>query len=202
MSYSIRRSLLLLLLTLFGAAGALFAAESALSIKPLTEKKVSVLPPGDLYWVVEKFASRADAEKEAELEPLIGELDGSWWRFTLGPKGKPDMPKVAEIGPIPRIQASEYLLRINVASGKPGSVTPIHIHPGSEAFYVLRGQQLIRSVKGQLVVSAGQSEPGFGANLPMQVSSNGSSELRALVMFVVDAKQPFSSPACFPETKQ
>ena len=202
MSFSIRQSLFLLLLALFGTAVTLFAAEPALSIKPLTEKKVNALPPGDLYWIVEKFASRTDAEKEAGPESLIGELDGSWWRFTLGPKGKQDRPKVAEIGPIPRIQATDYLLRINVASGKPGSATPIHTHPGSEAFYVLRGQQLIRSVKGQLVVSAGHAEPGFGANLPMQVSSNGSSDLRALVMFVVDANQPFSSPACFPETKQ
>jgi hypothetical protein len=32
----------------------------------------------------------------------------------------------------------------------------------------------------------------------MQVSSSGSTDLHALVMFVVDATKPFSSPAAFP----
>jgi hypothetical protein len=34
--------------------------------------------------------------------------------------------------------------------------------------------------------------------MPMQVSSSGSTDLHALVMFVVDAAKPFSSPAKFP----
>jgi hypothetical protein len=32
----------------------------------------------------------------------------------------------------------------------------------------------------------------------MQVSSTGSVDLQSLVMFVVDASKPFSSPATFP----
>jgi len=44
-------------------------------------------------------------------------------------------------------------------------------------------------------VEAGQGEPGKTAGAAMQVSSSGSTELHALVMFVVDANKPFSSPA-------
>ena len=33
----------------------------------------------------------------------------------------------------------------------------------------------------------GQAEAGHGADMPMQVSSSGSTDLHALVMFVVDA---------------
>src|SRR5262249_9783765 len=47
-------------------------------------------------------------------------------------------------------------------------------------------------------ISAGQSMPGHPPNTPMQVSSSGTSELSALVMFVNDATKPFSSPAVFP----
>jgi hypothetical protein len=32
----------------------------------------------------------------------------------------------------------------------------------------------------------------------MEVSSSGSSDLNALVMFIVDATQPFSAPATMP----
>jgi hypothetical protein len=47
-------------------------------------------------------------------------------------------------------------------------------------------------------IAAGSSETGQGADTPMQVSSSGASDLHSLVMFVVDADKPFSSPAKFP----
>ena len=37
-----------------------------------------------------------------------------------------------------------------------------------------------------------------GADVPMQVSSSGATDLHALVMFVVDATRPFPSPATIP----
>jgi hypothetical protein len=98
----------------------------------------------------------------------------------------------------PLINAKTYLLRINDASGPPGSITRIHSHPGSEAFFVLSGQQSIRSATKVLRVSEGHSEPGQGAENAMEVSSTGTAELHALVMFVVDADKPFSSPAKLP----
>jgi quercetin dioxygenase-like cupin family protein len=95
------------------------------------------------------------------------------------------------------VVATQYLLRINEASGPPGSITPVHTHPGSEAFYVLSGEQTIRTSHGVMRVQVGQAETGHGADVPMQVSSTGSTDLHALVMFVVDADKPFSSPAKF-----
>jgi len=74
----------------------------------------------------------------------------------------------------------------------------VHTHPGSEAFFVLAGEQSIRSPHGTMRVKVGQPEAGHGAEMPMQVSSSGSTDLHALVMFVVDATKPFSSPATFP----
>ena len=47
-------------------------------------------------------------------------------------------------------------------------------------------------------MQAGHVEPGHGAGMAMQVSSSGASDLHALVMFVVDADKPFSSPAALP----
>jgi hypothetical protein len=47
-------------------------------------------------------------------------------------------------------------------------------------------------------VAAGKAEAGHGADTPMQASSSGSEDLRALIMFVVDASKPFSRPATMP----
>jgi hypothetical protein len=173
------------------------AAQPALVIKPLAEKKVTALPPGPLFWRLETFATVAQAQAAAGATALVAESGGKAWLFTLGPAGasSPGGSKVAEVGPLPPVVASQYLLRINEATGPPGSVTPVHSHPGSEAFYVLAGEQSIRTAHGTIRVGIGKPETGRGADQPMQVSSSGSNDLHALVMFVVDATRPFSSPA-------
>ena len=175
-------------------------AQQSLTIKPLAEKKVVELPAGPLFWRIENFNSLAQAQAAAGPWSLAAESAGTVWLFTLGsPAGSSaGGTKVGEVGPIPRVTAGQYLLRINEASGPPGSITPVHTHPGSEAFFVLRGEQSIRSSHGEMRVKAGQPAAGHSADIPMQVSSSGSTDLHALVMFVVDATKPFSSPANFP----
>jgi hypothetical protein len=174
--------------------------QQPLVIKPLAEKKVAELPAGPLSWRIENFDALSQAQAAAGPWSLVAESAGKVWLFTLGPAGgsSPGGTKVTEVGPIPRVVAPQLLLRINEASGAPGSITPVHTHPGSEAFFVLAGEQSIRSQHGVMRVKAGQAEAGHGADMPMQVSSSGSTDLRALVMFVVDATKPFSAPATFP----
>jgi quercetin dioxygenase-like cupin family protein len=172
-------------------------AHEKLDIEPLAERTVEILPEGTLYWRIENFPDAAGATAAAGPWSLVAEAAGKVWLFTLTPdpkagaKGTP----VAEVGPIPRIAATKYLLRINQATGAPGSQTPVHSHPGSEAFYVLRGEQSIRGPSDTLRVRVGEGTAGRGAGVPMEVSSTGDGDLLALVMFVVDATKPFSSPS-------
>jgi len=177
-------------------------AQPALVVKTLTEKKVAALPAGRprLYWRLENFPTLAQAQAAAGPMGLTAESGGKVWLFTLGPAGGSSAggTKVADIGPLPAVVAPEYLLRINEANGPPGSITTVHSHPGSEAFYVLTGEQTIRTAQGVIRISAGKGEAGPGGGTALQVSSSGSTDLLALVMFVVDATQPFSSPATFP----
>src|SRR6185312_10144296 len=121
----------------------LVVAQQPLVIKPLAQKKVSELPQGELFWRVETFGSPDQAKAAAGEWSLVAETAGKVWLFTLGSGGGAPSKgtKVAEIGPIPRVSAHHYLLRINDASGPPGSVTHVHSHPGSEAFLVLTGEQ-------------------------------------------------------------
>lgn len=178
-------------------ASAVAYAHGPLDIKPLAERTVDTLPDGTLHWQIENFRDLSAAQAAAGPWSLAVEAAGKAWLFTL--TGDAKVPangaKVAEVGPIPRVRAPKYLLRINQASGAPGAQTPVHTHPGSEAFYVLRGEQSIRGPADTLRVRAGQAESGRGADVPMQVSSSGDADLLALVMFVVDATKPFSSPA-------
>jgi mannose-6-phosphate isomerase-like protein (cupin superfamily) len=175
-------------------------AQQPLLVKPLVEKKVTQLPSGPLFWRIETFGTRAEAQTAAGPTGLVAETGGKVWLFTLGPAGDKASAggtKIAEIGPVADLIATEYLLRVNEASGSPGSITSVHTHPGSEVFYVLAGETSQRTPHGVSRVGAGQSMAGHGPNTPMQVSSSGSVDLHSLALFVVDATKPFSSPAKF-----
>jgi quercetin dioxygenase-like cupin family protein len=193
-------------LTLLAGLAVLAAAirpERALAqsydIKSLAEKQVSLLPAGPLFWHVETFASLKQAQDAAGSTSLAAEVAGRDWLITLGPPGAwpTGGDKVAEIGPVADVQAPEYLLRLNVAGGPPGAKSPIHSHPGSEAFYVLNGELGQKTPMGEMHIRAGQALTGHAAGMPMQVFNAGSSDLTVLVMFLVDAAKPFSSPASF-----
>lgn len=169
-------------------------------IKPVAEKKLSQLPSGTLFWQIENFPTLAEAQAAAGQTGLAAEVEGKAWLFTLGPKGRstPGGSRVAEIGPVPPVSAPEYLLRVNHAGGPPGARTPVHTHPGSEAFYVLSGQLGQKTPHGIMHADAGQPMNGHAADTPMEVFSSGTAPLSQFVMFVVDATRPFSSPAKLP----
>ena len=176
------------------------SAQQGFYVKPLAEKKVTQLPSGDLSWHINTFDTKEQAQVATGSLGLVAEYDGKVWLFTLGRPGE-DVKggtKVAEIGPIPRITAQEYLLRVNEAGGPKGSATAAHTHPGSEAFYMLKGELSQKTPHGVARLTAGQSMVGHGADTPMVVLNSGSEDLREFALFVVDANKPFSSPAQLP----
>jgi hypothetical protein len=112
------------------------AEEQKYVVKPVAQKKVSQLPQGPLYWRVETFPSLTDAKaavgpdgwdpaavRYQTTTALVAEVADKVYVVTLGAKGAatPGGTKVAEIGPLPPIAASEYLLRLNYGSGPAGS---------------------------------------------------------------------------------
>jgi hypothetical protein len=197
------RRILLLALAL-SASGLMLSTLAAPAqefvVKPVVEKKVKQLPAGPLFWTLENFPTLAQAQAAAGPTGLAAEISGKVWLFTLAPKGTAPAggSRVAEIGPVPLVSAPEYLLRINHAGGPPGTKTPVHTHPGSEAFYVLAGRLGQQTPHGVAHADAGQSMNGHGPDMPMIVFSAGTTNLDQLVMFVVDAGKPFSSSAKMP----
>jgi quercetin dioxygenase-like cupin family protein len=175
-------------------------AQQALVVKILAATNATDLPAGPLYWRLENFPTLAQAQGLAGPTSLAVQSGGRAWLITLAPAGGASAggTKVAEVGPLPKVAATQYHLQVNEASGPPGSVTPEHSHPGSETFYVLAGETSSRTPDGLMRVAAGHAMVGHGADTPMQVSSSGSTDLLSLVMFLVDAGKPFSSPAKLP----
>ena len=186
----------------FAGAGAEAQAPTgpaAFTVEPIAERSIERLPEGPLHWRIETFPSVADAQTAGGPLSLAAEHAGKAWLFTLGPResSTPNGRFVAEIGPVPVVEARRYLIRINRAGGPPGAMTPVHSHAGSEAFYVLAGQLSQRTEHGVQKVEAGQAMNGHGADMAMQLTSSGATDLDQLVLFLVDADRPFSSAASF-----
>ena len=62
---------------------------------------------------------------------------------------------------------------------------------------MLAGRLGQKTPHGVSYAEAGQAMNGHGADMAMEVFSAGTTDLDQIVMFVVDATRPFSSPAKF-----
>lgn len=183
---------------LLGTAPALAQERSGPPV--LVEKKMTSLPSGALVWRLENFRTAAEAQAVAGPTGLVAQAAGKVWLFTLGPGGgsSPGATKVAEIGPLPPASAKQYSLQIRESKNEAGSSSPVHTHPGPEAFYILAGEQSVKTPDGVRRLTAGQGAVGAAAGTPMQVSNTGSMNVHMFILFVLDADKPFSSPAKFP----
>lgn len=180
-------------------AATLPSEQPRFALETLAERRLEELPAGPLYWRIERFASLTEAQAAAGATSMAADVSGEAWLFTLGVAGEATAgaTRVAEIGPVPSFAADAYVLRVNRAGGAPGAETEAHSHPGVEAFYVLSGELTQRTPHGVVRVEAGQSMNGHAPGTTMQLASTGAAELDQIVLFVVDAAQPFSSPAAF-----
>jgi quercetin dioxygenase-like cupin family protein len=196
-AHTFSRAVAIAVATLLCFAPGIVQGQQGYVVKLVAEKKLTQLPTGALYWRLETFPTLAQAQAAEGPASLSGEAGGKFWLATLGAAGgsTPGGTKVTEIGPLPAVTATSYLLRMNDASGPPGSKTPVHMHPGSESFYVLSGQVTQRTTLGTTTIDAGGSMAGRAPGVAMEVSSSGSTDVHAVVLFLVDADKPFSSPA-------
>ena len=98
------------------------AASPEFIVENAAERTISALPPALLFWRIENFSTLAEARAVAASMSLAAEFSGRVWLVTLGERGAltPGATPVAEIGPVPRIQAQRYTLRLNHAHAPPG----------------------------------------------------------------------------------
>src|SRR3984957_18409922 len=122
----------------------------ALTIKTLGSVKITALPAGSLFWRLETFPTLVLAQSAAGPSALAVQSGGRNWLITLGSVGGATAggTQGAEVGRLPAVKATNYLLQVNEASGPPGAITAQHSHPGSETFYVLNGETTSRTPEG------------------------------------------------------
>jgi hypothetical protein len=150
-----------------------------------------------LYWHLDVFGSRAEAERAKVKRSTVVESLGRMWLFTIAardwrPAGG---TRMALVGPLPLVDAATYAAVYMEGVFQPGMHSVVHRHPGVEAWYTLEGKQCLETPQGKLVQGAGDPGVMVRAGLPMQLTGTGTTVRRSVVLILQDASKPRSTPA-------
>jgi quercetin dioxygenase-like cupin family protein len=155
------------------------------------------LPPGELYWLIDRFATRHDAEAAKGPSGTVVESLGHVWLFTIGTRGSATNggERAAEVGPLPVIQANRYAAVYMEGVFKPGMASEVHRHPGAEAWYTLDGQMCVETPEGKQTQGPGGPPLVVRGGLPMELIGVGDKVRRSLVLILQDESKPRSTHA-------
>ncbi|TMG83159.1 MAG: cupin domain-containing protein [Betaproteobacteria bacterium] len=83
----------------------------------------------------------------------------------------------------------KYTAQYMVAVFTPGMTTPVHRHPGPEAWYTLSGEVCLETPNGKVVGRAGESTI-VPAGPPMKLTATGTEKRRSLVLILHETSEP------------
>jgi len=168
----------------------------------IIQRTVPGLPSGELFWRLETFAGKADADKASGGYTLVGETTflnraaGKTWAVTLGHRRESSAggSLVAEVGPLPAVASrGGYLLTFQEQRMEPGGFVDTHTHPGTESYYVLDGQLSLRMPDGVHLVPEGRSNTA-PSDTPVRPSNDGTVAVEMFALFVRDPSRPLTTP--------
>lgn len=182
-------------------------AQDGVSCRPLSERAgevgcwiVAHVPQGQLsqpavFWHLDTYPTRTEAEAAKGPRGTVIEALGKIWLFTIGEAGwRPSGGvRVAEIGPLHVKSGEKYTARYMEAIFNPGMRTPVHRHPGPEAWYTTAGEVCLETPEGKTVGRAGESTI-VPAGPPMQLTATGTEQRRSLVLILHETSQPSGFP--------
>ena len=150
----------------------------------LSEMRATDLP-SQVYWHVVEFPSLLDAEAEAvrhHWSKAVSAHD-KIWLYVMGPRNEPVSGGVrrAIIGPLNIPKVGTVSIRFLTSTFPAGMRTRVHSHPGSEAFFVLEGEQCVETPTDRHRIAAGQSYI-VQSGLHMQAAAKGRKSLVALIL--------------------
>ena len=144
-----------------------------------------------VFWDVYTYPNRAQAEAAKGGRGTVVEGLGKTWLFAIGEAGWQPFPngvRVAEIGPLRLKPGVKYTAQYMVAVFTPGMSTPVHRHPGPEAWYTLSGEVCLETPDGKVVGRAGESTI-VPAGPPMKLTATGTKTRRSLVLILHETSQ-------------
>jgi quercetin dioxygenase-like cupin family protein len=157
--------------------------------------QLGAAPATPLFWHLDTYATRADAERARRERGTVVSAHGQTWLFTIADSGwrADGGHRVARVGPLPLIPGRSYAAHYLDGVVPAGARTPAHRHAGPEAWYVLEGTNCLETPDGVRTASAGESLI-VPEGPPMVLTGVGATMRRTLTLVVHDAAQPWTIP--------
>jgi mannose-6-phosphate isomerase-like protein (cupin superfamily) len=124
----------------------------------IAREQLGELSHSKVFWDIESYSSRAEAEAAKRSHGTVVEALGKIWLFTIADAADStsgDSARVARIGPLTVKAGEKYVAQYMEGITTPGTTTPVHRHPGPEVWYTLAGQACLETPVGKAIATAG-----------------------------------------------
>jgi quercetin dioxygenase-like cupin family protein len=158
----------------------------------LSHQPLPSLPTGPLFWHLDQFPSKDAAGQAASPTSTTVEAFGSIWLFTIeraewrSKGGK----HVASVGPLPIEPASTYSAEYLRSIFKPGTIAPLHVHSGPEAFYAVSGDTCLETPDGVQIGRGPGNSLLIKGGPPMLLMAIGNVPRQGFALILHDASRP------------
>jgi quercetin dioxygenase-like cupin family protein len=158
----------------------------------VADQPLGQLPASPIFWYLDVYATRAEAEAAKGPRGTVVESLGKIWLFTIEKAGwHPSKgERVAESGPLPVVAGEKYSAQYMEAILNPGMQSAIHVHSGPEAWYTVAGETCLETQQGKMVGHAGDAPMFVPGGPPMLLTATGTEQRRALVLVLHQSSQP------------
>ena len=160
----------------------------------LVSDPLGKLPVGPLYWHIDAYPSRAEAEAARRPRGTVVEALGRVWLMSIAEAGyrAPGGEHVAEVGPLLTTAGISYTAAYMEGIMMPGAVTGVHHHPGPEAIHTLAGEECMETPAGSAVGRPGDPPIVVPTGVPHRLTITGTEERRSLALVLHDSSQPWA----------
>lgn len=167
-----------------GPEGCWIVASSKLG--KLTEKPV--------FWTLDVYPTKADAERDATPGSRVVEALGKVWLLTVGDRIKPAAQaiRMAQIGPLTVKPGEEYTAQYRESIMQPGAVSRTHLHSGPEVFYTETGETCLETPAGKQMSRKGVNIVADEGE-PMELMATGTETRRGLVLVLHSSDKPHTT---------
>jgi quercetin dioxygenase-like cupin family protein len=158
----------------------------------ITDQLLGQLGKSEMFWHLDAYPTRADAERAKGARGTVVESLGKVWLLSIEDKGwrSTGGERIAEIGPLPISATEAYSAQYMEAIFTPGMTAPTHIHSGPEAWYTSSGETCLETPQGKQVGRPGGDYVIVPGGPPMHLTATGTETRRSLVLILHETSKP------------
>ena len=161
----------------------------------LASESLGIVSEAAVYWHLDAYETRAAAEAAKGRQGTVVEALGKIWLFTVAHAGwrPPGGVRIAEIGPLLVKSGEKYTAFYAEGISNVGDVTPVHHHPGPEAWYATAGEMCVETPAGKMVGRTGDTNI-IPADTPVTILATGTEQRRSVWLVLHESAHPWTAP--------